>query len=412
MSTPSKYQADYSAVTGLLSAEEQIVELAKKLAEIHGPVHIRKESSGVHLLMACPKCLAAYGRREMKSRHLQLNADKLFKIGEHRDSFLPHRRGAASRPPKTGYAQCMKEHGPFTLDQMLGYPTLKERGIDNYEPRVFKSDNTDRYLIPDGKGHMIPDHPGEVIPLTKLSHDHPALAYLAERDYDPIKLYQQFRASWCVREAPEGKTYNRFYRKHDFGWKSTPQGRIVFYSDVCGQQVCWQARYLELPGNPPLLWHPYAERWLPRPPWPAKEGLVKYTTATGALRNNQLCGYDHVTAAASVLPRNQRVCVLTEGPLDAARFPDRGLAVLGKFMSEPQAILVKLAFDRAVLAFDADAAGRDACEKASVLLARNGVKTVNFFTKEEQQSESKVDVGMLGYAACEERVKQLIPLLD
>jgi hypothetical protein len=256
---------------------------------------------------------------------------------------------------------------------------------------------------------MIPDHPGKTTPITALPHTHPVLEYLRYRDYDPILLHAQFRAAWCYEEAPEGEQYNRWYRKHGYGWKSTPQGRIIFYSDVAGTQACWQGRYLEIERDgQTLLWHPYNEAWTPRPPWPNKEGPVKYTTASGALRNNQLCGYDAAVLAMSARSEEHKTCVLTEGPLDAARFPERGIAILGKSLSDAQALLVALKFKRAVLAFDADSAGASACVKATETLHHYGVQTMNFFTKEEQQSDSKIDAGMLGYQVCEERLKVLL----
>lgn len=390
-----------------LTPAQRVQELVDALSRIHGRVDVRKESSGMHLMMACPKCLAAYGRRELKSRHLQLNVDKLLGTGQHADRFLPGKR---DKMKSQGYAQCMKEHGPFSLDEMLGWPTLEERGIDNVAPQMVVHAAGKRYLVPDDKGNMIPDHPGKVIPLTALPYEHPALLYLRQRDYDPVKLYYQFRASWCEVESPEGEQYNRWYRKHGYEWKSTPQGRIIFYSDVCGIQVCWQARYLEIEHEgQKLLWHPYRQRWETRPPWPEKEGPIKYATASGALRNNQLCGFDAVRLALSAKQDGtHKTCVLTEGPLDAARFPERGMALLGKNLSQSQALLLRPFFNKFVLAFDADDAGAEARDKAKALLESMGARVVNFFRDHEYNSGSKVDVGMLGYTACEERLKHLL----
>lgn len=387
------------------SPETLITNLAQELSLIHGDVHIRHEASGTHLAMACPLCLQSYGARELRSRHLQINADKYFGLGQHNDRWKPTFR---DQEKKKGYAQCMKEHGSFSMMQIRSYPPLDERGFKNTRS-VRVVDGGRRYLIPDGRGGLIPDHPGQVIPLTQLPYSHPALQYLRYRDYDPTLLVRQFRAAWCTKEAPEGDEFFRWYRKHGQGWKSTPQGRIIFFSDVNNQQVCWQGRYLEMPHDGQLLvWHPYRERWEERPPWPDKEGPVKYNTASGSLRNFQLCGYDQVVLAMSARQESCPTCVLTEGPLDAARFPDRGLAVLGKSMSDAQALLVGLRFKRAILAFDADRPGADACVRVARTLAERGIRTINFFTPEEQAEDGKVDVGQLGYRACEERLQQLL----
>lgn len=381
-----------------------VQQLQERLSEIHGPISIRHEASGKHLTLACPLCLQAYGRREFNSKHLQINVDKYFGLGQHSQRFL-----TLQTVKKKGYAQCMKEHGPFSMDQILGWPTLQERGIDNVEPRIIDQGDGSRYLIPDIRGYMIPDHPGKVIPLTSLPKSHPATLYLETRDYDPVLLHSQFRAAWCVEEAPEGEQYRRFYRKHGHGWKSTPQGRIIFYSDVSGIQACWQARFLELDlAGDRYVWHPYRESWETRPAWSKGQEPIKYYTAPGARRNSQLCGYDAVMSSMASKEPADRIVVLTEGPLDAARFPDRGLAVLGKNLSYAQAMLLTVACQGVILAFDADKYGAEACVKASALLSEVGLRTVNFFTKEEQESEGKMDVGELGYVACAERLKTLL----
>ena len=391
-----------------ISTEELINNLARELSLIHGEVHIRHESSGTHLAMACPKCLAEYGRRELRSRHLQINVDKYFGLGEHTERWKPAFRDAEK---KKGYAQCMKEHGAFSMAQIRSYPPLEARGIMNHAP-IRVVDGGKRYLVPDEKGNMIPDHPGQVIPITNLPYAHPALLYLRYRDYDPALLYKQFRASWCVKEAPEGEQYFRWYRSHEGGWKSTPQGRIIFYSDVLGTQVCWQGRYLEIPYEErKLVWHPYRERW-EEIPWQDKKGPIKYNTATGALRNNQLCGYDNAIQYLATRPDEIPTAVLTEGPLDAGRFPTRGIAILGKSMSQEQILLFGLKFRRAILAFDADKPGALACETVKKQLASQNIKTVNFFTPEEQAQDGKQDVGELGYAACGQRLPELLKQLD
>ncbi len=403
MKEPSSFAA---SIRSSITPDQRIQTLAEALSKIHGEVLIRKESSGVHLMVACPKCLAEYGRRELRSKHLQINVDKLLGLGDHAMRFMQRGKGEGKLK---GYAQCMKEHGPMDWDEIMGWPTLEERGLDNLTPSIVVNGSGERYLVPDERGVMIPDHPGTTIPLPRLPHNHPAIQYLESRDYDPSLLYSQFRAAWCTKEAPEGDEYRRWYRNHGAGWKSTPQGRIIFYSDVAGTQVCWQGRYLQLDTpEGPLLWHPYREQWERRPEiWGPKDGPIKYITATGALRNTQLCGYDAVCMAATARAEEKPLCVLTEGPLDAARFPDRGLAVLGKFLSPAQALLISIRFKRVVLAFDTDESGRECCKHARESLASYPIQIAEFFGPEEGV-DSKVDVGMLGYQACQARLNQII----
>jgi hypothetical protein len=91
------------------------------------------------------------------------------------------------------------------------------------------------HLIDDGRGNMIPDHPGKVIPLSQLPADHPALFYME----------QMLGLAWCEEEAPIDREIGRFYRKLHYRWRDTPQGRIIFHAYIRGIRQLWQGRYLE-----------------------------------------------------------------------------------------------------------------------------------------------------------------------
>jgi hypothetical protein len=390
------------------------------LQRVHGPGHTSREKHGLHLMLACPECLAAWGHRERRGKHLTFNIEKYLGIGAYANRFAE----GGKKGLKSGYALCMKEHRPFSYEELLAYPTLEERGYLNHSSRIVYGGNTVRYLINDGVGNAIPDHPGIVRPISTLPYDHPCMVFIRGRDLDPVQLTRHFRAAWCEEEAPEGEQYgNRWYRKHsDDGftpwkpgsWKSTPQGRLILYSDVMGVQVAWQGRYLEnkVPGVGTFVFHPYKKVWMLRPPWKKGEDPVKYVTATGSERNSQLCGYDAVKTVARAMPFGDRYCVLTEGPLDAARFPGHGLAVLGKYLSENQALLVAAEFTRAILAFDGDKPGREACADAEELLRSRGVQTKRLFGPHEGQDDNgngpKLDPGGITYDEAKARIYHLL----
>lgn len=380
------------------STRDRVEELAKRLSEIHGEVVLRLEKHGLHAYMACPKCLAAYGARELRSRHLSLNLDRHLRLGDNLTIFAKKKRGVA---------MCHKEHGAFTVEDLLCYPPIQNRGFPNVVARIVGRADQQRYLVPDDHGNMIPDHPGQTVPLIGLPSSHPAILYCAARGYDPTLLAMQFGARWCYLEAPEGEQYgSRFYRKHYGGWKSTPQGRLIFYSFINEEQVCWQARYLEISGGGHcMVWHPYMQIWHPRPAWGKGEDPIKYITAYGAFRNSQLCGYDHVVRHARNMGDPEPICVLTEGPLDAARFPNHGMALLGKYLSEVQVQLIQANFKRVILAFDTDKAGQEARDDAEGVLRNAGIRTCRFFTEQEYADglANKIDAGQLGYQACAER---------
>lgn len=412
-----------------LTPEQQIQSLLDALSNIHGRIHCRREKNGLHAMLACPDCLEEWGRRELKSRHLAFNIDKCLGLGDYANRFAM----AGKKGLKSGYALCMKCGKRYTREGLLtDYLPLEARGHENLHARLIYTGLESKYLVPDDKGHMIPDHPGKVRSILALPQEHPVHLFIKDRNLDPVLLHHHFRASWCDEEAPEGEQFgNRWWRKHSGDgvhrwypgcWKSTPQGRLILYSDVFGTQVSWQARYLEIkvpllnPSNGPpahFVFHPYRMQWEPRPPWPKGEDPVKYVTAPGSERNSQLCGFDHVCRMAHANKDMEAYCVLAEGPLDAARFPNHGLAVLGKFLSETQALLVRAAgFTKAVLAFDADKAGREACVEAEDTLHRIGVRTVRFFHQGEGQDDlgngDKLDPGGLTYAAASERVRSII----
>lgn len=382
--------------------EERKKHLCEALYRIHGPGYRRKEKSGEHVYIPCPNCLARDGDKEFYSRHLAINLDRLF------DPFRPGGK-------KSGVALCMKESKPWSMSDLLAMSPIEDRGFHASRPKIVQAANSERYLVPDGKGNMVPDGPGRTIRLNMLGEDHPAVIYVKSRNFDPDLLVRQFDASFCTHEAPEGEEFgNRYWRKHAAGWKSTPQGRIIFFARCGGMTAGWQARFLEMTEDlgggesRKWLWHPYTAAWEPEPEWDHRGSPVKYLTAPGSLRNSMLPAFDHVSQMATL--SGAQVPVLTEGPLDAARFPDLGIPLFGKSLSELQALLLASKFRYAVLGFDTDVAGRTACEKASETLSRHGVRTVKFF-EDGEGAGGKTDIGGMTYEEALARYQSVISRL-
>lgn len=388
---------------GDMTHMDRVTAVAERLAERHGKVVIRKEKNGIHLYMASPEALEEDGKRELGKRHLALNVEKALRLGRFADKY-------DGRP--TG--MCMKYKTRYQLEDLLTWPTLEERNITTTGKGTVHSAAEDRYLITDDKGNQIPDHPGVVTLIGSLNHKHAAREYLEYRDYDPYLLEAQFRTSFCTQEAPPGKEFNRWYREHAAGWKSTPQGRLIFHCDMCNVQVGWQGRYLEIvEGEDPNIsirvWHPYNERWEYRvldgePAWPYEDvedrwPPIKYQTAPGSLRNSTLCGFDHAVRMAKARSRELSTCLLGEGPLDAGRFPQHGIALLGKYLSEAQALIVSAWFKRVVLAFDTDESGRELTDNAQKLLESKGVDVSRMSTEGLVK-----DVGELTYSDGQDRL--------
>lgn len=339
------------------SLPPEYLDLARELSLIHGKVTIARESSGVHFYMASPACLTGDGRVELYKRHLAINVDKYLRDGKRR------------------CALCMKTNTPYEIDELLRMPPLVERGIAD-APRtalVQEAQLAPDQLEPDDQGRMIPKGPGKMVPVFKLPPEHPARIYLAYRGFDAVKLYQQFRLSWCIRERSD-----THYRELDSGFSATPQGRLVFYVDMLGRNHGWQARIPELPsqdGTQLLWWHPYNENWFPvkqrkteQDKWEPLEhtaklckDMPKYLFGKGQARNQVLMGLD--AALAWNRGRKLTTCVLVEGPFDAARPGPPGIATLGKFISEFQIDLLVRHFQRMIYVADNDQAGTMAREK-------------------------------------------------
>ena len=186
-------------------------------------MRIAREFSGLHFYIACPECLEQEGSSELTKKHLAINPGKDF-------------------AGQDCCAMCMKCQEVYRVTILVSMPTLDQRGIE-YRPEVVPPQvgpNMD-LLEPDGKGNLIPKGPGEVVPVTSLAEDHPAMIYLSSRQFEPMALWQQFRCSYCTKENP-----NLYFRRLAGGFRASPQGRLIFFADQHGVQVGWQARILEM----------------------------------------------------------------------------------------------------------------------------------------------------------------------
>jgi hypothetical protein len=349
------------------------VLLAKKLAPLClNNMYFARETHGLHLYLPCWECAKKTGARELTSRHMTINVDRF--LGEGRFRRL---RGTYDGDRS---AMCMKEERGTKVSKLLRQPSLESLGLTDWVGEVHMYAK-ERFLIDDGRGNMIPDHPGEVIPLTELPEDHVAIQYLRERQYDPAALVEQFRCGWCVAE----KTAK--HRRMPGGFKDTPQGRIVFFCDMLGVQQGWQGRILDrVEGDGHFYWHPYEERWvlvevkLGRA-WirqmefldSKEEDLIwkpsKYKTASSMARNECLMGLDAAIRWNASRPGKRRVAVLGEGPLDAGRFCAPGIPLLGKFLSQAQARILAKHFDEIIWVGDTDSVGRRATAQVKAELA-------------------------------------------
>jgi len=356
--------------------------LAGAIKAIHGDVVISRETSGIHLNFASPKRLELDGEIELQKKHLALNADKYCGTGPFKD-----KKGSYDRERS---ANCMKSGKGYLVKTLLAMEPLEKRG---YKPNGNGSVlvKPPAYLIDDGKGNRIPDHPGQTIPVDQLEEDHPCVQFIRSRDYDPVALVEQFRCAFCYAEAPESKEIGRFYRRLPGDWKDTAQGRLIFYCDILGVQVGWQARILErIYRGRKQHYHPYAQEWEDTHEYRGGKWVVlphlapqqisfsskirkwdpsKYKTAWGAARNEMVMGFDAALRwnKEHGIPDGEYVGFCSEGPLDAGRIKAPCMAYLGKYFSQAQAVLVAKYFKHLGFLRDKD----DAADKTLEYLKRN-----------------------------------------
>lgn len=346
------------------TAPSAVMELAQKLKTKHGDIRIAREKSGWHLYCASPVCLEQMGKIELVKKHLAINAEKYLAIGK-----FARQRGTYNQDM---VAQCMKTGVWYAMSDLMQMPPLSARGISEKVQSSVTVTDTSKSLVRDANGNLVPDKPGVTVPLSSLPAEHPAIQYLVRRGYSIPAIEAQFAADFCVQEAPQSEELNRWYRKGPDGLYDTPQNRIIFYVDVNGVRKGWQARYIETEhAGFKYIFHPYRSEWVavswknPENKWVLLPGyeslnLSKYKTAFGASRNEIVMGFDAAVRWNAEAGKTRRVCVVSEGPLDAARIGPPGLAIMGKSLSDNQAKLIADTFRRVVIVADNDKVGQEA----------------------------------------------------
>lgn len=142
------------------------------------------------------------------------------------------------------------------------------------------------------------DFPGLMVPLKELPKDHPAVAYLSSRGFDPAELYDE----WGVTYATDVPARSR---------GAMCQGRIIVPVRRDGAMVGWQARYA---GD--LDWK--------------AAGVPKYLTYFP--KSLVVYGIDEAEKADTL--------VLLEGVIDVWRYGPGAVCGLGKGLSQDQAHLL------------------------------------------------------------------------
>lgn len=400
----------------LSAAPEAVKRLMERIGRAQGcEVRVFRETSGYHIYFPCPACLQTHGARELKDPKYALNASKYLGIGKYAgeskaskrfNPAMENSRMEESHNADLGSGICMRTRDQppgkrhmYTMTEILSMPTITERHPDIMTRKklvgMVGNDERESFWVPHpyGNGAKCPPYAGDMVPIHVLAitqPNHPAVEYILGRRYDPVTLWNQFRCAFCVHEWPHKKN-QVFYPKMPGGWRDTPQHRIIFHSMINGEPMTWQGRFIEKLSddgldkfalNPyELKWDHVATRsniksaWIPVAPFDALDergnlrwSPSKYRTAKHSSR--ELMGWDAAIERANK-SEGLRWCVLGEGPLDGARVGPGGIALIGKSISDINAMKVAQNFHIAFTAFDNDRAGREATEKVTRSLLSN-----------------------------------------
>lgn len=361
--------------------------LAKNLCRIHGKGKLSHGRSGTILYLPCPTCLSKYGKRELKSQHLAVRMDEMVLSGE--------------RGENAWVATCMKNGCAYKYRDMLGMAPISVR-IPGYSLQGFdieKKVHTSYPRMTDSHGVSVPFPPGDVIPITMLPGDHPAREYLEGRNFNLQMLWDKFLTSFCVKELPRTKENGVYYRPLVSPWRSTPQGRVVFFAKKEGSLTGWQSRIIEKEEGdlkftlrPDGSWVHTAtkveDEWVDEGDfqkahedklWPPP----KYRNAVGQNNGDAVFGYDYLVSCLEGIPMEERVVVLTEGPLDAARFGFLGIPVLGKTVQKGLLDSLRPLTNKIIMAGDNDTVGKGAATRMVKVITEYGFEVDRIYPPKE-----------------------------
>ena len=385
-----------TVVGGLTAASlpSEVLNLAKRLSAKHGPVRITNEASGIQIYIPDPELLITDGRTELDKKHLSVNAEKYLGIGrydvdkyptaENKQLYKKYRQHGKEVPS----ASSMKTSKLYSVEQLLAMPPIERRGLNLGEVRrAVVSSNTDKHLVYDENGNLVPEWCGDVVPLSSLPPDHPARDYMErQRHYNLDDLENKWDIGYCQQALPEDRGRGRYYSRLPRGCKNSPTGRIIIpiYDDEHVRRG-WQARIIDFTNTHGDKWvWTDKQEWLQvakngenlfvSQDWPKGFDAHKYLNARGSQRNSLLFGLHQAVEFNKTRPFEKRYCVLVEGPLDAVRGGFPCIALLGKSMSTEQAALIRKHFAVVCTVMDQDKAGQECLRRIYLRLPGMAIK--------------------------------------
>jgi len=203
--------------------------------------------------------------------------------------------------------------------------------------------------------------PGKMVPLTSLPAEHPASEYLFQTRGFTRDDLQNFGLLYCL----EG--YYQFTSRI-----GSTSGRIIFPVVMNGELIGWQARVVEKTDKDGRrVWKGEKDGW-----WTPKirDGVSedahvpKYYTYPNMQRARTLLNFDEATKDPSIV-------VVVEGPLDAVKVGEHGVATFGKLISDGQIRILSSYWSTVLLIRDKDV---DPDQKWFVRMSKKFNESVNF----------------------------------
>lgn len=185
--------------------------------------------------------------------------------------------------------------------------------------------------------------PGRCVDLSKLPDQHPALAYIRSRQFEPKELAQEWGVVYCEGADRDSEGFIPGTR----AYANLVENRIVI----------------------PLMWQSRLVGWQARSLSPDTK-TIKYYTMPGLQKNYMLFNGDRA--------RLHRFGVVVEGVFDAFRVGTRAVALLGSSMSAHQRALISAFWSTGAMCLLLDPDAIEDMERMSQMFAQGTFRWGSF----------------------------------
>lgn len=173
-----------------------------------------------------------------------------------------------------------------------------------------------------------PCNPADLIPVNKLSVDHPVCQYLLSRNFGDLdKLAKEYQFCYCEDSPWKKEIKDTVNNVHIV----TPSKRLIIPNIQNNVWAGWQARYIGV---------------IPKDPKTQKPVIQKYLNAPGYSFGTSLYRLEQAKAFT-----NGTFCLVSEGALSAVAAGEAGICTFGMFPKPMQEDLLVEHFSKAKIIF-------------------------------------------------------------